>query len=117
MSAKENIEVASILSGEHIEDTLLEKLEIKELMNQKTGELSGGQQQRVSIARVLSKKPAIIFADEPTGNLDKETATLVMDVLLDYIKETNAGLILVTHDEQMANQCDNIYRLKDKELV
>lgn len=116
MSALENIEVASMLSGETIEDEILEKLEIKELMHQKIGELSGGQQQRVSIARVLSKKPRIIFADEPTGNLDKETAELVMDVLLDYIKETDAGLILVTHDESMATLCDAVYRLEDKGL-
>jgi len=85
-------------------------------MQKKVGELSGGQQQRVSIARVLSKKPRIIFADEPTGNLDKETAELVMDVLLDYIKETGAGLLLVTHDANMATRCDKIYRLEDKIL-
>ena len=117
MSAMDNIEVATILSGEKIDEAILEKLEIKELMEQKIGELSGGQQQRVSIARVLSKKPRIIFADEPTGNLDKETANLVMDVLLDYIKETGAGLLLVTHDEQMAGLCDTVYRLKDKVLA
>ena len=116
MSAMENIEVASMLSGETIDDAILEKLEIKELMQKKVGELSGGQQQRISIARVLSKKPRIIFADEPTGNLDKETAALVMDVLLDYIKETGAGLLLVTHDEAMAARCDNIYKLEDRVL-
>jgi len=117
ISAMDNIEVASMLSGESIDETILEKLEIKELMEQKIGELSGGQQQRVSIARVLSKKPRIIFADEPTGNLDKETAELVMDVLFSYIKETGAGLLLVTHDEQMASRCDTTYRLKEKVLV
>ena len=116
MSALENIEVATMLSESPIEDILLEKLQIKELMGQKIGELSGGQQQRVSIARVLSKKPRIIFADEPTGNLDKETAELVMDVLIDYIKENDAGLLLVTHDESMASRCDTLYRLEDKVL-
>ena len=116
MSAMENIEVATMLSGSDIEDALLEKLDIKELMGQKISELSGGQQQRVSIARVLSKKPRIIFADEPTGNLDKETAELVMDVLLDYIKETDAGLILVTHDESMSSRCEKRYRLEEKVL-
>ncbi len=116
MSAKENVEVATMLSGSEIEDALLEKLEIKELMGQKIGELSGGQQQRVSIARVLSKKPRIIFADEPTGNLDKETAELVMDVLLDYIRENGAGLVLVTHDESMSSRCEKQYRLEDKIL-
>jgi len=116
MSAMQNIEVATMLSNTKIEDSLLDKLQIKELIQQKIGELSGGQQQRVSIARVLSKKPRIIFADEPTGNLDKETAKLVMDVLLDYIKETGAGLILVTHDESMSSLCDKVYRLENKKL-
>jgi putative ABC transport system ATP-binding protein len=116
MTALENIEVASMLSAEKIDDRLLEKLEIKDLMKQKIGELSGGQQQRVSIARVLSKSPRIIFADEPTGNLDNETAELVMDVLMDYIKETGAGLLLVTHDESMESRCDMAYKIEEKIL-
>jgi len=117
MSAMHNIEIATLLSNESIDEEILERLEIKELMHQKVGELSGGQQQRVSIARVLSKKPKIIFADEPTGNLDKETADLVMDVLLEYVEKNNAGLLLVTHDEQMASRCDRVYQLKEKVLI
>ena len=116
MSALENINVATVLSGEEIDNTILEKLEIGHLMDHKTSELSGGEQQRVSIARVLSKKPRIIFADEPTGNLDKETAALVMDVLTDYIKEMGAALVLVTHDEAMAARCDYTYKLENKVL-
>ena len=113
MTAMQNVEVATMLSGGEIKESLLEKLEIKELMHQKISELSGGQQQRISVARVLSKLPRIIFADEPTGNLDKETADLVMDVLLDYIEETGAGLLLVTHDETMAKRCSQIYKLEE----
>jgi putative ABC transport system ATP-binding protein len=113
MSAMENIEVATILSGEEVDPGLLEKLEITDVKEQKIGELSGGQQQRVSIARVLSKKPRIIFADEPTGNLDNETAALVMDVLMDYIGTHDAALLLVTHDEAMAQRCNAVYRLED----
>ncbi len=116
MSALENIGVSTMLSGEKIDDELLKKLEIDHLMSHKTSELSGGEQQRVSIARVLSKKPRIIFADEPTGNLDKETADLVMDVLTNYIKEESAALVLVTHDENMAAKCDEIYTLEDRVL-
>ncbi len=116
MKAVENLEIATILSGESVEDKLLERLEIKELMNQKIGELSGGQQQRISIARVLSKKPKIIFADEPTGNLDKETGNLVMSVLLEYIQKNNAGMVLVTHDESMANLCNKRYLLENRAL-
>jgi len=116
MTALENITVATMLSGEQIDHTILKKLKIDHLMEHKTSELSGGEQQRVSIARVLSKKPRIIFADEPTGNLDKETAQLVMDTLLDYTKEMDAGLLLVTHDETIASRCDSTYRLEDKML-
>ncbi|MBD3790836.1 MAG: ABC transporter ATP-binding protein [Campylobacterales bacterium] len=116
MSAMENVNVATMLSGEKIDTDLLDKLEIRTLMEHKIGDLSGGQQQRVSIARVLSKKPRVIFADEPTGNLDKETATLVMDVLLAYVKENNAALLLVTHDHEMAARCDRIYTLEEKAL-
>ncbi len=116
MTALENIEIATILSKEKIDNDLLERLEIKELMPQKIGELSGGQQQRVSIARVLSKKPKVIFADEPTGNLDKETAKLVMEVLLEYIEKNNSALILVTHDVEMAELCNRSFKLKEKIL-
>jgi len=116
MKAIENIEVATLLSQQTIDNQLIERLGIAETMEQKIGELSGGQQQRVSIARVLSKKPKIIFADEPTGNLDKETALLVMNVLLEYIQEHEAGLILVTHDENMAKLCNRRYRLHEKRL-
>ena len=85
-------------------------------MSQKVGELSGGQQHRVSIARVLSKKPKVIFADEPTGNLDKDTANDVMDALFEYIEENNSALILVTHDENLSKKCSQIYKLDNKIL-
>jgi putative ABC transport system ATP-binding protein len=116
MSAIENLEIATILSGKSIDRELIEKLEITQNMNNKIGDLSGGQQQRVSIARVLSKRPKLIFADEPTGNLDKETANLVMRVLLDYVEENSAGMILVTHDESMAILCNKSYKLENREL-
>lgn len=116
MKAKENIEISSMLSNTKIDERIMKLLEIDFLMEQKTSELSGGQQQRVSIARVLAKKPKIIFADEPTGNLDKETATLVMKTLKDYIKEQSAGLVLVTHDEDVASMCDKVYVLENQKL-
>lgn len=116
-SAYENLEVASILSQQSIDDELLKKLSIHECINQKVTQLSGGQQQRVSIARVLTKKPRIIFADEPTGNLDSKTAHEVMELFFEYIQKNSAGLVLVTHDETLAHQCKRVYRLQDKELV
>lgn len=116
MNAIDNINIATNLSNQNIDEGIFEKLEIASNLNQKTSELSGGQQQRISIARVLAKKPKIIFADEPTGNLDKETAHLVMRVLLDYVRENDAGLILVTHDKEIAKLCDNVYLLEDRKL-
>ncbi|MFA6192377.1 MAG: ABC transporter ATP-binding protein [Sulfurimonas sp.] len=116
-SAYENLEVAAILSNQEIESELVKRLNIDKNMEQKVTELSGGQQQRVSIARVLTKKPRIIFADEPTGNLDKQTANEVMNLFFEYCKNNNAGMILVTHDEELAHKCDKVYRLENKELV
>ena len=116
-SAYENLEVAAMLSNETIEDSLIKNLGIAEVIEQKVTELSGGQQQRVSIARVLTKKPRLIFADEPTGNLDKETAHKVMNLLFEYIESSSAGMLLVTHDEELAYMCKHVYTLNNKELV
>jgi len=115
-SAFENLEVSEILSKNEIDTQLLDKLGIQQVIMQKVTELSGGQQQRVSIARVLTKKPRIIFADEPTGNLDKSTAHDVMDIFFEYIDENSAGMILVTHDEELAEKCQKVYRLENREL-
>ena len=116
-SARENIELASILSNEPIDAAYLEALKISHVLQNKVGELSGGQQQRVSIARVLTKKPHVIFADEPTGNLDKQTANDVMQTLFTYVKQNKAALVLVTHDNDLAAKCDDIYKLENKELL
>ncbi|QSZ41014.1 ATP-binding cassette domain-containing protein [Sulfurimonas aquatica] len=115
-SAYENLEVAQILSNNSIDDALLQRLDIHHCIKQKVTELSGGQQQRVSIARVLTKKPKIIFADEPTGNLDKETADEVMNLFFEYCVENDAGMVLVTHDNELAHKCDRVYKLEDKKL-
>jgi putative ABC transport system ATP-binding protein len=111
MTGRENIEAACMLAGTTLDTGLLEMLEISDVIDQKVSELSGGQQQRVSVARVLAKKPKLLFADEPTGNLDSETAALVTDVLLTYIRDNDAALMMVTHDEALAHQCDKLYRL------
>ncbi len=116
-SARENLEVASILSHETIDEGLLQRLGVHHVLEQKVTELSGGQQQRISIARVLTKKPRLIFADEPTGNLDSETAEDVMQIFYDYIQEHESALVLVTHDEEMAFECDDVYRLENRQLV
>lgn len=115
-SALENLQISEFLSGEAINENLLKSLKIDHVMKQGIGELSGGQQQRLSCARVLTKKPKIIFADEPTGNLDHETANEVINVLFDYIEKQRAGLIIVTHEEEIAFKCDKVYKLNDYRL-
>lgn len=116
MTGRENVEISSILADKEINDSILEALEISDVIDQKIGDLSGGQQQRVSIARVLNKRPKIIFADEPTGNLDSQTAMLVMDVLTKYVIENQAILFLVTHDDVVASRCDVTYNLENLSL-
>jgi len=115
-SAYENLEVAAKLSKNEINEEILEGLGIKEVIHQKVTELSGGQQQRVSIARVLTKKPRLIFADEPTGNLDSETALDVMKLFSEYIRSHEAGMVLVTHEKSLAMECDHVYKLADMQL-
>ena len=112
-TASENLDIATLLSGEKVSEELLKDLNIEHVLSQGVGELSGGQQQRLSIARIMTKKPKIIFADEPTGNLDKETANVVMNTLFNYIKNNDAGLILVTHENELANKCDKVYKLEN----
>jgi len=115
-SANENLQIAELLSSNSVEESLLDELDIKHIMHQGVGELSGGQQQRLSIARIMAKKPKVIFADEPTGNLDKDTANDVIETIFNYIKTNNAGLILVTHEDDLAYRCDKVYKLIDLEL-
>lgn len=115
-SGIENLKVASILSHEPIDEEILKIFEIVQVVHQPIGQLSGGQQQRLSIARVLTKKPKIIFADEPTGNLDKQTAERVMNVLFEYVHAHQGALVLATHDHEIAQSCDKVYRLYGKAL-
>ncbi|WP_231192236.1 ABC transporter ATP-binding protein [Helicobacter pylori] len=116
-SALENLQVASILAKQEIDHSLLEQLGIAHTLKQGVGELSGGQQQRLSIARVLSKKPKIIIADEPTGNLDTTSANQVISMLQNYIREKEGALVLATHDEHLAFTCSQVYRLEKEVLI
>lgn len=110
-SAFENIELASVLSKNKIDKSIFEKLGISEVLKNKIGKLSGGQQQRVSIARVLCKKPKILFADEATGNLDFANAKNVIEILKAYAKDEGGALFFITHDEKLAAMCDRILHL------
>ncbi|MGA8165054.1 MAG: ABC transporter ATP-binding protein [Waddliaceae bacterium] len=76
-------------------------------------QLSGGEKQRVAIGRALCNDPDVIFADEPSGNLDKKNAEIIHDLLLTYVKQEDKGLVVVTHDQQLANLCDTQYHLQN----
>ena len=91
---------------------LLDEFGLSDRLHHLPGELSGGEQQRVAIARALINKPSIILADEPTGNLDETNSENVIKLLFDYSKKNKSSLILVTHNNEIAKQCDHIIELK-----
>ena len=93
-----------------------EVLQISHKLDNKATALSGGEMQRVAIARALVTQPQIIFADEPTGNLDQSNSDSVKSLLLDCLKTTNASLVLVTHDLKLASMCNTIFKLNDGQL-
>lgn len=95
---------------------ILENLGIWEKRKKMPNELSGGQQQRVAIARALVNRPAIILADEPTGNLDSKTTIDVMGLLKKSSKEYNQTIMMVTHNEMLAQSCDDILCIMDGKL-
>jgi len=96
---------------------LLEKVGLTERMNHYPAQLSGGEQQRVSLARAFANKPLILFADEPTGNLDEETSGMVTKLLFDLNLEAKTTLIIVTHNLELANATQRIIRLKGGTIV
>ncbi len=96
---------------------LLKRVGLKHRMNHLPCQLSGGERQRVAIARALINEPAIVFCDEPTGNLDSETGSLVYDIIWRLNKEKKQTFVIVTHEEGIVKRADEIYRIKDGELV
>jgi putative ABC transport system ATP-binding protein len=95
---------------------LLEKVGLKERVHHYPSQLSGGEQQRVALARAFSNKPSILFADEPTGNLDEETGEKVIQLLFNLNKEAGTTLVIITHDLDLANRTQQILRLKGGEI-
>jgi len=121
LTADENIQLPCLLDNRKVDQKRLEEiLSTIGLTKRKThlpSELSGGQQQRVSIGRSLINDPALILADEPTGNLDSQSSQEVMDLLKLANKQYNQTLIIITHDEKIALQADRIITIDDGQLV
>ncbi|MDF3195873.1 MULTISPECIES: ABC transporter ATP-binding protein [unclassified Pseudomonas] len=96
---------------------LLERVGLGQRLTHYPRQLSGGEQQRVAIARAFAAEPAVLFADEPTGNLDSHTGERISDLLFELNKERGATLVLVTHDERLAHRCQRLIRLEGGHLV
>lgn len=117
LNVRENIEMPIMLDKANIDDKylneLIEFLGLTDRQNHLPNQLSGGQQQRVAIARALVAKPAIILADEPTGNLDTKTTKEVIELLKKSIKKYNQTLIMITHDDEIAKNADRVISIID----
>ncbi|MDG3041520.1 ABC transporter ATP-binding protein [Roseicyclus marinus] len=120
LTVSSNIAFQARLSGRHDPEhcaMLARRLGIDALVTRYPEELSGGQQQRVAIARALANRPALILADEPTGNLDEATGDAVLDLLLDLVRETGAALMMVTHSTRLAARLDRRLHLSRGSLT
>lgn len=120
MTALENVSLPLEFAGEHhVTRRAMEALEatgLKDRMAHFPGQLSGGEQQRVALARAFVASPTLILADEPTGNLDRDTGQRVMELLFGLQQENGTAMVLVTHDEQLAGRCDRTLRMADGRL-
>lgn len=119
LTAKENILLPSKLAKKgktDISDTV-KKLGVENLLGRYPSELSGGQQQRVAIARALVNNPSVLLCDEPTGNLDVATGNDVLSLLIDLNRNDNRTIIIVTHDNKLAEKCDRIIRISDGKIT
>ncbi|WKV13354.1 ABC transporter ATP-binding protein [Marivirga harenae] len=121
LTALENVMVPLELLGKKnvkpIAVDLLEKVGLGDRMHHYASQLSGGEQQRVSIARAFANQPKILFADEPTGNLDQETGDTIEALIFDLNKELGTTLVLVTHDQELAKRTDRVLQLKGGKLI
>ncbi|MGY8909838.1 MAG: ABC transporter ATP-binding protein [Flavobacteriales bacterium] len=121
LTALENVIVPLELQGDKnaakVGKELLTKVGLADRLHHYPTQLSGGEQQRVALARAFSNKPAILFADEPTGNLDEETGEKVIQLLFELNKEAGTTLIIITHDLELANRTQQILRLKGGKII
>jgi putative ABC transport system ATP-binding protein len=111
------LDLASNSRGRDIATDILRRVGLEKRLNHYPTQLSGGEQQRVAIARAFAIQPELLFADEPTGNLDQQTGQHIIDLMFELNKERGTTLVLVTHDYALANRCDRILSLRDGHLV
>ena len=111
------LEINKIQNPEQKAKEILDRFGLDQRLNNLPSQLSGGEQQRVAIARSIAMKPQLILADEPTGNLDSENSNLISKILFDYVNEEKASLIIVTHDNNLANQTKRKIKIKDGRIV
>jgi putative ABC transport system ATP-binding protein len=121
LTAEENITLPLLMDRrkpdkEHLEK-VLEMLGLKERRNHLPSQLSGGQQQRVSIGRAMFSSPQVILADEPTGNLDSKSSAEIMELFRRSNREMNQTILIITHDRNIAEQCDRIIVLSDGKII
>jgi putative ABC transport system ATP-binding protein len=121
LTAEENILLPLSLAGEKPEqgffEDLMDKVGLNDRRTHRPAELSGGQQQRVAIARALVSRPTVVFADEPTGNLDSKTGAEILELLRNSVRDYGQTLVMVTHDQRAAATADRILFLADGEIV
>ena len=110
------LEINNIGSAREQATDLLQRVGMQHRLHHYPATLSGGEQQRVAIARAFATNPPVLFADEPTGNLDTDTGEKIIDLLFDLNREFNTTLVLVTHDENLSRRCEFTYRLSDGKL-
>jgi putative ABC transport system ATP-binding protein len=123
LSAVENVELPLLVSRVHPKEAhrraleVLEQVGLAHRVSSRPSQLSGGERQRVTIARALANRPAIVWADEPTGNLDAATSADILALMRRLNRERGQTFIIVTHDAQVSASCDRIIRMKDGEIV
>ena len=121
LSAEENILLPLSLAGRRPDPawyrTVIDTVELRDRLRHRPNQLSGGQQQRVAVARALASRPSVVFADEPTGNLDSRSGTEVLTLLRRAVDELGLTVVMVTHDPVAAGYCDRVLSLADGRVV
>jgi putative ABC transport system ATP-binding protein len=121
LNARENIELPMAIAGQHPDpgwfDQVVQRTHLGDRLTHRPSELSGGQQQRVAIARALMSRPTVLFADEPTGNLDSAASSEILQLIRRSVDESGQTVVMVTHDPYAASVADRILFLEDGQIV